>query len=84
MLLQTGYHAHSALWDEMVADKTTEMEGELNAVTAAQDAKADPTRPEFYATDKSEMYDGMLLQRHSALWDQQVDEASARLEQEMN
>ena len=36
--VQTGYHAHSALWEQMVDDKTTEMENELNEVTAAQDA----------------------------------------------
>ena len=70
MLLQTGYHSHSANWDQMVDEKAAEMEDELNESSAAEDAKADPTRPEFYAKDKSEMYDDMLLQRHSALWEQ--------------
>lgn len=70
MLLQTGYRHHSAKWDQMVDDKAAEMETELNEASEAEDAKKDPSRPEFYATDKSELYDGMLYQRHSALWEQ--------------
>ena len=37
----------------------------MNEVSDEQEAKIDPTRPEFYATDKSELYDGMVVQLNS-------------------
>ena len=63
------------------------MDEELSNAGELLDAKSDPSRPEFYAsqTNKAEMYDGMLLatdfySKHSALWDKEVDQASDALE----
>ena len=85
MLMQTGYRHHSAFWENQVNEAADRMEDELNESAAAQDAKQDPTRPEFYKTvNAEEEYDGMLMQRHSALWNQEVNEAADRLENEMN
>jgi len=85
MLMQTGYRHHTANWDQMVNDKAAEMENELNESAALDEARHDPSRPEYYKTVNPESeYDGMLIQRHSALWNQEVDEASERLENEMN
>jgi hypothetical protein len=85
MLLQTKYQKHSANWERMVDEEATRQESELNEQSEIDAAKADPTRPEFYATvDKSELYDGMLYQRHSQLWESEVDAEAARQEQMMN
>lgn len=83
MLLQTNYRKHTANWERMVDEEAERQEKELNEFAAEQEAKADPSRPEFYA-HRSELSDDTLYQRHSKLFEDEVNEEAARQEQMMN